>query len=141
MHDWWVMLFCSLYKNQRYIDQVTLLYRQHANNTIGVTKSLKARSCMEKMKNIANFRRISTALIKQSRVLTIFIRQSRTFYLVLTPIEKKLLSKDALQFAQFLEKKNDSTLSKMFFFLRYKPLVAVGRGGIAIKLILIFRAF
>ena len=40
MHDWWALLFASLYNNVIVIEQPTVSYRQHENNTIGATKKI-----------------------------------------------------------------------------------------------------
>ena len=35
MHDWWIALLAKYYGQSYFIDQPTLLYRQHHNNQIG----------------------------------------------------------------------------------------------------------
>lgn len=39
MHDWWFMLVASAFGKIAYIDEPTILYRQHENNCIGAKSS------------------------------------------------------------------------------------------------------
>lgn len=36
MHDWWLMLSVCAFGKVRYVDTATMLYRQHANNQVGI---------------------------------------------------------------------------------------------------------
>ncbi|MBE2899210.1 hypothetical protein HPC37_10665 [Pasteurellaceae bacterium 20609_3] len=36
MHDWWIALLAKYYGEAIFIPEPTLLYRQHANNQIGI---------------------------------------------------------------------------------------------------------
>ncbi|EJL6480654.1 glycosyltransferase [Vibrio cholerae] len=38
MHDWWIAVLAHFFGDYRYIDQPTLLYRQHDRNLVGATK-------------------------------------------------------------------------------------------------------
>lgn len=35
VHDWWVALIASVFGDLAYLDEVTMLYRQHGNNVVG----------------------------------------------------------------------------------------------------------
>lgn len=37
MHDWWLALIAAEFGNLRFIDQATILYRQHGTNQVGAT--------------------------------------------------------------------------------------------------------
>jgi glycosyltransferase involved in cell wall biosynthesis len=41
MHDWWISLVASAFGKRAYLQQATLDYRQHANNTIGAKEWVK----------------------------------------------------------------------------------------------------
>lgn len=59
MHDWWVLLFSSLYKNVFYIEKSTMGYRQHANNAVGATKKASLRTIIQKaVKSKTNFDKV-----------------------------------------------------------------------------------
>lgn len=38
MHDWWLALVATLFGQVVYLDEATILYRQHANNTLGAKR-------------------------------------------------------------------------------------------------------
>ena len=37
MHDWWFMLVAAVFGRIAFLDEVTILYRQHVNNNVGAT--------------------------------------------------------------------------------------------------------
>ena len=38
MHDWWIALVATCFGHIEFIDEATILYRQHENNVVGATK-------------------------------------------------------------------------------------------------------
>lgn len=47
MHDWWIMLIASAFGKIDYVNEPTILYRQHGNNAIG-TRNMKSLKCISK---------------------------------------------------------------------------------------------
>ena len=79
MHDWWAMLYTSLYDNQVYLNSPTILYRQHSSNAVGMTKKITLKNILSKIKkNIVN--------------LYLVRKQSLYFFNILNDDEVKLLS-------------------------------------------------
>lgn len=62
MHDWWYALIAKITGSLVYMDEATILYRQHGNNVVGASQSLLQRlfqdhpinKAIKQFKNLAN---------------------------------------------------------------------------------------
>lgn len=53
MHDWWFMLTASAFGHLGFVDEATMLYRQHGNNTVGA-ESNTAQGIAGRLETFAN---------------------------------------------------------------------------------------
>jgi glycosyltransferase involved in cell wall biosynthesis len=51
MHDWWIALVAAALGKISFIDNVTVLYRQHGQNSVGITKRRRPMDYCLKLKN------------------------------------------------------------------------------------------
>lgn len=54
MHDWWVAIIAEQFGKVGYLDEPTILYRQHGNNTVGALDSKSMSYIVKKMKAFEN---------------------------------------------------------------------------------------
>ena len=70
IHDWWIALIASCFGTIACLNNSTILYRQHSDNAIGVSKSTNIISySMEKLKQRSQFKEKIKLYIKQAEVL------------------------------------------------------------------------
>ena len=68
MHDWWLALIAALFGQVVYLDEPTILYRQHGTNTVG-TMGWGIRGAFNKIRNIQKVRSIMVGSIRQAQSL------------------------------------------------------------------------
>ncbi len=51
MHDWWMAILASVFGTSAFLDEATILYRQHGNNTVGAKDVRSAAFLLDWMKN------------------------------------------------------------------------------------------
>lgn len=108
MHDWWILLIAECFGLATFINKPTLLYRQHANNTVGVNN-------LSFINSLINFKN----LIKKSKLkLNNSFLQAAVFLYSFDniPNEKKIIIKN------FIEIKNYHFPKKQFFMIKNKYL-------------------
>ena len=69
MHDWWLFLIASAFGKTVYLSEPTILYRQHGNNSVGVSEIKTAKYIIQKL----------TALQQIKRSLQNSSNQARSF--------------------------------------------------------------
>ena len=74
MHDWWVFLIASAFGKIEYVDQATLLYRQHGDNSVGISDT---RTFGYKLRRVSNFHRLINTLNDSSEQACNFLRSYR----------------------------------------------------------------
>lgn len=82
MHDWYFAQLASQLGDVRYVNEPTILYRQHENNQVGVNKSV-----LGKLKKLAKFDdfqdsvilQISQGKISQKKSQVVFSKSAQTF--------------------------------------------------------------
>lgn len=105
MHDFWIALVASVYGVIGFIDEPTILYRQHDNNTLGTS-----------VNNIVN--RLFS-FFQRKYLLRPFYEQIITFYnLYSEDIPKE--TKETI--ACFIKLYNSSYILKRYYFLKYNFL-------------------
>lgn len=55
MHDWWLMIFSLCYGKVFVLNEKTMLYRQHNNNTVGINRNGFIKKCLSLKKQIYYF--------------------------------------------------------------------------------------
>ena len=96
-------LYASLYKNTIFIDQATLKYRQHENNTIGASREVNLYSLFNKME---------LARLNLLKVL----EQSKAFFSSLNANEISLLTSSELRALKFFSNyRNTTFISRLMF--------------------------
>lgn len=106
MHDWWIGIICASFGRIGFVNEATILYRQHDNNIVGGSKDFTSY-----VKD-----RISS-LNKQRQVLKLTQNQAKNFY----QIYKGQLSpkyKDVIYQFAMLGKKN--WFIRRYILLKYK---------------------
>lgn len=104
MHDWWIAILTSSFGKIEFLDQPTILYRQHAANVIGG---------QDKVSYIKN--RLSS-LKKQKEVLRLTQDQAMQFY----ELYKGTLSdKNRYLIKQFAELNKRNWLMRRYIILKY----------------------
>lgn len=107
MHDWWVILFASLYKNVIAIEDCTISYRQHENNAVGASRKVTLRN-------------IPILYSKSKSNLSKVIFQISYFYSSLSQAELALLSTKQKMLLDILSRLSvDSSFllrCKLFFY-------------------------
>ncbi|MGY3870019.1 glycosyltransferase family 2 protein [Aeromonas crassostreae] len=112
MHDWWALLFASLYKNVVVIPECTAGYRQHDNNAIGATKKLSLLS-------------IPSIFTRSRNNLKSTVLQLSLFEKSLSVDELKMLSPKEIKVMRYIVSLNETTsficrMKLVFCFSRYK---------------------
>ena len=102
MHDWWATLVAVRFGKVSFIEQPTILYRQHGNNGVGASN---ANSLMYQMK-----RMLQGEEIKQSLVNT--RKQARLFADIYKEEENSLVK-------QYADLGNKGKLSRLQFYKKY----------------------
>lgn len=71
MHDWWLALLATQMGRVKYIEQATILYRQHSGNQVGINASVAS-----KLKKIHEFRKFGQEVYLQLRQNEIAVNRS-----------------------------------------------------------------
>ena len=106
MHDWWLFLIASALGKIKYLEQETLLYRQHGTNSIGVSDTRTIRYILRRLRNSS---RIRQALLESSIQADTFLR---AYISKLTEKQKHLL-KTYAEIPQMPKLKKITTLLKL----------------------------
>ncbi len=56
MHDWWAGLVSVAFGKNDYLEEATVLYRQHGSNVVGATRKMNFRSIINKIKDMNKHR-------------------------------------------------------------------------------------
>jgi glycosyltransferase involved in cell wall biosynthesis len=56
MHDWWIALVAASFGKIKFINEATLIYRQHSNNVVGAKKVGSFTYIMDKLMNISGIK-------------------------------------------------------------------------------------
>lgn len=67
MHDWWLILVASAFGQVSYLDEPTILYRQHGNNQVGAKK-------ISVLSYWKGFRKSTINLINTSKQASVFVQ-------------------------------------------------------------------
>lgn len=104
MHDWWIAIISASFGKIAYLNEATLLYRQHEKNVVGNQSFLSY---------VSN--RVSS-LKKQKIVLLNTIKQAENFYELykddLLEIEKDI-------FEKFISLQDETVLKKRYLLIKY----------------------
>lgn len=85
MHDWWIALIAAAFGKIVYIDQPTILYRQHSQNAVGAKRAKGLQFYMHKWRTRKSVKKNYQNTFDQAQeLLTRFSHQ-------LTPSDKDLL--------------------------------------------------
>jgi glycosyltransferase involved in cell wall biosynthesis len=85
MHDWWLAIIASAFGSIHHVDEATILYRQHADNSIGVRNMRSAKFIITYM---IKLKKIKKALMDTYCQAKAFYR---TYFKELSIQQKKLL--------------------------------------------------
>lgn len=86
MHDWWLMLIAASFGHIDYVDQPTLLYRQHNDNSVGATSG----SPVTIWRNLGAYANQLLPNERQLAAVDIRVRQAAAF----AQVYAELLSRD-----------------------------------------------
>jgi glycosyltransferase involved in cell wall biosynthesis len=106
MHDWWLALIASCFGTIEYINQTTINYRQHSQNTIGAPVAGKLVSPEKICKKLKKLR----AELQQS------IKQAQT---MLNRYEQQLTCEQKTLLRTFASINNNSALKKRLLLAKY----------------------
>ncbi|MEA2029109.1 MAG: glycosyltransferase family 2 protein [Campylobacterota bacterium] len=114
MHDWWMGLVAAQFGKVGYIDQSTIKYRQHSNNTIGAKDH-------KKINLFRHYAGVLFSLIKRDQKymkdLEINIKQAKAF---LDTFESQLNQETINMLKSFIHIEQSSFLQKRQTIYRYK---------------------
>ena len=115
MHDWWVLLFASLYKNVVVIPECTAGYRQHDSNAVGATKKLSLLS-------------IPSIFTRSRNNLKKVVLQLNLFERSLSIDEINVLTQKEIKIMKYIVSLNKtatfmSRMKLIFCFARYKSSI------------------
>lgn len=72
MHDWWIALLASACGNIDYLQEATIDYRQHGNNSVGATSARSLRHILGKLSNNKIRTRMKRSFLQAEMFLTCF---------------------------------------------------------------------
>lgn len=64
MHDWWIALICSVFGTSSFLNQPTIDYRQHSNNSVGAKNVTSPEYLFAKLKSGAMKRSLKNAALQ-----------------------------------------------------------------------------
>lgn len=76
MHDWWIALVAAYLGKIYTINEPTIMYRQHSNNTLGAVKKNKTISIKRFIRNKKEHKIFTKNIIKQSLIINKLFGQS-----------------------------------------------------------------
>jgi glycosyltransferase involved in cell wall biosynthesis len=127
MHDWWVFLYASLYRNALFLDQTTLMYRQHDNNAVGASRGFKL---------IALFKKHKASKTNLNKAFA----QARAFLLSLSDVElKRLTAREKKSLLFFTTLQSSSLVTRALFCLRSKKVKSSGLKSFYTKVLILLR--
>lgn len=104
MHDWWIALITASFGKIVYLDQATLLYRQHEKNVIG------------NQSFFSYFKNRVTSLNMQKKVIANTIGQAEEFYGL---YKHELSVKERKLMKRFISLKHQNGLKKRYYVVKY----------------------
>lgn len=114
MHDWWLGLVASKFGKIYYVDEATIKYRQHDNNTIGAKGFTPTNSILEALYLLLTMFRNKGEYIK---TLHINIDQAKAF---LHSYRKQLDNQTIHMLEDFIDIEKKTFLQKRIILLKYK---------------------
>ncbi len=85
MHDWWAGLASVVFGKNEYVEEPTVLYRQHESNVVGATWKMSIGSILQKIIDIKKHRKFLVQTQKQAKA---FIDHYRS---QLSPLDLKIV--------------------------------------------------
>jgi hypothetical protein len=80
MHDWWVGLVSSALGKNDYLNEATVLYRQHASNVVGAKWNLNLKTLANKLMHFSELKRINREhLLRTQQQAAAFASRYKTF--------------------------------------------------------------
>lgn len=107
MHDWWIALLGSTVGRIGIIEQPTILYRQHSNNTVGANRLNRIQKIIKKINNINKF----FSLYENE------IKQAQAFYDLYYP---RLDNQTREIISYFVQHKKFNLLKRKYYFIKFK---------------------
>jgi glycosyltransferase involved in cell wall biosynthesis len=110
MHDWWVGLIAVAFGRTDYVDDVTMLYRQHCMNVVGAKWDISIKTIIQKILDFKKLKQINRAHLLKTQ------KQAKTLaerYKVLLPAKKyeKIVAYSDLDSKNFIMKR--------YYIIRY----------------------
>ncbi|MGX5376814.1 glycosyltransferase family 2 protein [Ligilactobacillus sp. LYQ135] len=129
MHDWWLVLIAATFGKIIHENKTLVLYRQHANNTVGAGKGM---SLFQKVLNTGFIKMFNTI----SNSFSDSVLQAREFY------KLYLINEETNKMTQFIDKYqsySDMSFLQRISFLKKYNLTRLGmRSTLIFKIIFIF---
>lgn len=124
MHDWWIALVAILFGESDFVEQPTVLYRQHGLNVVGAESfSLRREAC----RFLMHEERIEVTR-KRDALLAKYRTQASA---IIDRFSNNLSSDDRTMIETFANMNNFSLLKQKYFILKYRffysnPLITAG---------------
>ena len=74
MHDWWLGVVAARFGKAVYLDESTMLYRQHGGNSVGAKN---AGSVKDSLQTFSHINRLRTAIAAKKRQADVYLQTYR----------------------------------------------------------------